>query len=451
MELRQTVRHIFNKAVDAVSPEKMIEKCIQITEGIMTVKGVNQMKSFNLSQYENIYLVGAGKASGKMAIGLQNVAESYVTKGFVSVKSKIASDLQNIKMIQAGHPVPDTNSIRAGKEILELCKNAGKQDLVISLISGGGSALLEYPLCSRDFRINLQDIQDTTKLLLDSGASITEVNTVRKHLSAVKGGRLAEAVYPAHCVTLILSDVVGDDLSFIASGLTVPDPTSFADTENVLTSYDILSLVPDSVKQIIMAGKKGHIPDTPKQGDSVFEHTDNILLGSNISALQAAAQEAKSMGFTTVVLSSRITGESREIAKYYAGIALDIGHRRSTFTPPICLIAGGETTVTIRGNGLGGRNQEMVLSFAHELKQKPEALNNGIFLSAGTDGNDGPTNSAGGICDKEVLKAISDKQVNSAEYLKNNDSYHFLEEVGGQFKPGATNTNVCDIQILIQK
>jgi hydroxypyruvate reductase len=322
------------------------------------------------------------------------------------------------------------------------------RDLVIVLVSGGGSSIL----CAPAQGLSLEDKIATTRLLLASGATINEVNCVRKHLSAVKGGRLAAAMAPASVLTLVLSDVVGDELDAIASGPTVPDPTSFADALAIAGRYGLLERLPPPVVtrlRVGAAGGRGAPSDTPKPGSPAFEHVRTLLVGTNRLALTAAEGEAKRRGYGTLVLSSRITGESREVALVYLGIGKDIAASGFPLAAPACVIAGGETTVTLRGRGKGGRNQEMALAFIAALGRSPEHGERIVFLSGGTDGNDGPTDAAGAIVDLSTFENARVAGIDPDTALASNDSYSFFSSAGGLVKTGPTNTNVCDIQVLL--
>jgi hydroxypyruvate reductase len=453
---------------------------------------------FDLDKAARVFVLGAGKATAPMARAVEELLGERIHEGVIAVKYGHTDRLSRIEVIEAGHPVPDENSERAAARLLETADRAGPDDLVITLVSGGGSALLAAPLDTGGSALSLREIQLTTDALLRSGAAIDEMNCVRKHLSAIKGGRLAARISPARQVTLILSDVVGDRLDSIASGLTAPDPTTYAQALAILERYGITGSVPRTVIQVFRAGIRGRIPDTPKPGDKLFGRVDTIVLGSNITALRAAEQQARDLGFETITLSSRITGEASQIARFYAGIAKDQRARRLLTSAPVCVLGGGETTVTVRGTGKGGRNQELALAFLieflNDLPQGPLAAGSqhgppdhgehdglpspgehhgphspdppdpeehhgpaasgpqaetlaGIgFLSAATDGGDGPTDAAGAFVTR--ISGSSGLEV-ALESFRNNDSYTFFSENGGLLKTGPTNTNVCDLHLLI--
>ena len=320
---------------------------------------------------------------------------------------------------------------------------------MINLISGGGSSLLELPYKDEETELTLSDIQLITKELLASGASIEEINCIRKHLSLIKGGRLAALVFPAKCITLILSDVIGDRLDSIASGLTVPDTTTYKDVLGIIGSYKLMKKLPEAVLNVIKRGAKGLIKDTPKSNDNSFSIISNILIGNNISALKAAEVEAKKLGYNVHILTSQLSGEAKEVAKIFTAITKDIKTGKIKEDLPLCILSGGETTVTLKGEGKGGRNQEMVLSFLNEMYSCPDLADRVVFFSGGTDGNDGPTDAAGAIFTIDVLNRCIKNDLNPGHYLKNNDSYNFFKQTDGLVITGPTNTNVCDIQILL--
>lgn len=440
---------VFKAAVRRVDPEAMIENAVK-AEGKELVVGTGLEEArYDLSRFDRIFATGMGKASARMARGLEKALGERLSGGLVAVKEGHGAELGRIGLIEAGHPVPDSRSIAAATAILGLGAALGteltERDLVVVLVSGGGSAIL----CAPAPGLGLEDKAATTKLLLASGATINEVNCLRKHLSAVKGGRLAAALAPATVLTLVLSDVVGDDLDAIASGPTVPDPTSYADALAIARRYGIEGKLPPAVRARLEAGVSGKLADTPKPGDPLFARTRTILVGTNRLALDAARSEAEARGYGSLVLSSRITGEAREAALFYLGIGKDIAASDFPLKKPACLIAGGETTVTLRGGGKGGRNQEMALAFLAAMRRSPRDTEGLFFLSAGTDGNDGPTDAAGAFATPSILDAARDSGLDPEAFLADNNSYEFFARTGGLVVTGPTNTNVCDLQVLI--
>lgn len=451
--IRAHLGEIFRSALERVDPYRMIKERVLIQGGELLIRSDREELKWDLSRYHRILVLGAGKATAKMALAVEEILGSRITEGVIAVKPGHTESLRRIRMIEAGHPVPDAGSVIAGKTVAELARKADKDTLVINLISGGGSALLSYPYAWEDSEgshaLSLEDKQKTTKALLACGATIQEINCIRKHLSGIKGGRLAQLLSPSESINLILSDVVGDRLDSIASGLTAPDGTTFGEAVALVEKYGIAPRLPSLAWQVLQLGAEGKLPETPKKGDPVFEKVHNILIGSNYGALLAAERKANELGYHTVVVSSEIIGEAREIAKVYIGIGRDVKRRELLVQRPACIIAGGETTVTLLGEGKGGRNQEMALSFLAEIESNPEGSEGIWFLAASTDGNDGPTDAAGAFADPEVLAAGRNEGLTVQDYLKRNDSYHYFDRIGFLLKTGPTNTNVCDVQILL--
>ncbi|NOK79056.1 MAG: glycerate kinase [Chloroflexi bacterium AL-N5] len=381
-----------------------------------------------------LLVVGAGKAAAAMA---QAVEEHYSQRleGLVITRYGHELPTKQIRVVQAAHPVPDESGVRATREILELCSSLSADDLLLCLISGGGSALLSAP-----DGVSYEQKAALTQALLKSGADIIEMNTVRKHLSQVKGGGLAARAQPAQVVSLILSDVVGDDLSSIASGPTSPDPSSFQEALEILERYEIDA---PEARRHLQSGAAGDLPETPKPGDPLFAQVENYLVASNQQSLQAAASYLEQRGIRAHILSSSITGEAREIAKMHAAIALQIKHYQQPFAPPCALISGGETTVTVRGKGRGGRNSEFALALALELAGTP-----GIYaLAADTDGIDGTEDNAGAIITPSIFEAASLHK--ARQHLQNNDSYSFFQSVNALLMTGPTTTNVNDFRLIL--
>jgi len=397
--------------------------------------------ALDVGQFRRIFVIGAGKASAAMARAVEQVLPTEISDGVVSVKYEHTAALKNIRQVEAGHPVPDANSEEAARSILELAQQANKSDLVLCLISGGGSALLPLPAPG----ISLEDKQEMSRMLLACGATIHEINTLRKHTSAIKGGRLAEAVYPATLVSLILSDVIGDDLDVIASGPTVPDTSTFQEAQVIVDKYGLDETLPGPVLEHLKAGRNGRLPETPKTGNRAFERTMNLIIGSNIQAVRAAEEEARKRGYHCLILSSLIEGETRWAARFHGAIAREILHSGHPIPKPACLISGGETTVTLKGDGIGGRNLEFALAAAIDIAGHPDI----VILSGGTDGTDGPTPAAGAIVDHNTLNAAAAADLDAQEYLDQNNSYPFFDRLGGLLITGPTDTNVMDLRIVL--
>jgi len=436
---------IFKAGLKSVDPNLIIANKVGLAGDTLSVTHGENAHTFDLSKFKKIHIIGAGKATARMAMAVETLLGDRITDGVISVKYGHCEPLSRIRIIEAAHPVPDDNSRKAAEEILGLCRKLTEQDLVISLISGGGSALLSLPVQE----ITDPDKREATQMLLACGADICEINCVRKHLSAIKGGRLVQALSPATSINLILSDVIGDRLDAIASGLTAHDNTSFQDAVDILDRYELTDKVPKRARDYLLKGASDPALETPKQGSPVFANNHNFIIGSNILAVREAATRAKALGFNTVVLSSQVMGEARVMAANYGGLCMDIKRGGLLAQPPACIIAGGETTVTLKGSGKGGRNQEMALAFLKYLHENKTAMAGVYFLSAATDGNDGPTDAAGGFACLDLLDPSANAGEKIDDALKENDAYHYLTDHGLIFATGPTNTNVCDLQIMI--
>ena len=421
-QLRRHARSIFQAALAAADPAGAVARHLQ---------------RLNVSRYRHIYVIGAGKAGASMAQAAERVLGRGVATGLLNVKYGHVAPLRRIELNECGHPMPDARGVAGAERIAQIAAAAGKDDLVLCLISGGGSALLPLPAEG----ITLEEKQATTRLLLACGANIHEINAIRKHISRIKGGQLARLAAPATVESLLLSDVIGDDLDVIGSGPTAPDASTYARVGGILDKYGIRSQVPAAVRARIEAGERGELAETPKPGDPVFRRVRNTVVGGNRLALAAAARRARALGFRTLVLSSEIEGETREIARMHAAIAREIVHAGQPVKPPACIITGGETTVTLKGEGLGGRNQEFVLAAAIDIA----GLDRTVIFSAGTDGTDGPTDAAGAIADGQTVT----RHPKARRYLDANDSYHYFEALGDLVMTGPTNTNVADVRLIL--
>lgn len=440
--MRKAAESIFFKAVSAVNPYEALKKNVHLQGNILKVRAPTGSEiSFDVSQFHRIFLIGTGKASASMAQAIEDILQSHLTSGIITTKYGHGLPLKKTEVIEAGHPLPDQKGFEGAKRIQSLLKESGEKDLVIFLISGGGSALLPLPAEG----ISLEEKQKTTQLLLDCGADIIEMNTIRKHISHIKGGWLARWAYPSTMLTFILSDVVGDPLDSIASGPTVPDTSTFKEAWGILEKYDLISRIPSSVRNHLSAGREGKLDETPKPGDGVFKRVHNILIGSNIIALQAAEAEAASLGFHTLILSSSIVGETREAARFHGALAKEVFSSGHPIPKPACIISGGETTVTIKGKGKGGRNQEFVLAGAFEII----GLEKTVLLSGGTDGTDGPTDAAGAIADHTTIQRAKAMGLDAKAHLNNNDAYPFFQKLGDLLMTGPTQTNVMDVRIIL--
>jgi len=437
--LRKDAREIFNSGLLSADPAIAIKRGLTLSQNWLTVGDT----PYDLAEFEEILVIGAGKACAAMAKELEAILGSRITRGSIIVKYDHTADLKTIKLIEAGHPIPDENGVKGAATLFEMARTAHEKTLVFCLISGGGSALSPLP-CDG---ISLSEKQATTKVLLACGARIHEINTMRKHLSLIKGGGLAKAAFPATIVSLILSDVVGDDLDTIASGLTVPDTGTFEACKEIIASYDIASKLPRNVLNHINQGCAGKIPETPKPGDPCFKRVKNLIIGNNFNALVKAKEKAQSLGYNTLILSSLIEGETTQIAKMHAAMAREIAKTGNPIPLPACIISGGETIVTMDHHGLGGRNQEFVLASAIEIAGQ----DNIVVLSVGTDGTDGPTDAAGAIADGNTLENARSLGISAKKYLTAHDSYHFFEQLDDLVITGPTNTNVMDLRLFLIK
>lgn len=435
--IRDDAISIFQAGLKAVDAANAVRKHARLQNDILTVGD----KSYDLGRYDGVYIIGAGKAAAEMARPLEEILGDRLRSGVINVKYGHARPLLRIEVNEAGHPVPDEAGLRGTEKIKETLRRTGDKDLVIFLLSGGGSALLPSPAPG----LALDDKQRLTQLLLESGANIQEINTIRKHISAVKGGQLARLAFPSTLISLILSDVIGDRVDSIASGPTVPDGTTFSACLQILEKYGLTRKIPPAVLDHLRKGARGEVEETPKAGDPAFARTQNVIVGSNIQALLAAQEKAESLGYNCLILSSCVEGETREIARMHAALAREILASGHPARRPACLISGGETTVTIHGRGLGGRNQEFALAAAITL----DGLADIVVLSGGTDGTDGPTDAAGAIADGTTVGRARKLGLEAADYLRENDSYHFFERLGDLLMTGPTLTNVMDLRLVL--
>ncbi len=436
MNIRSIAEQIFLAGVESVLPDKLISTKICSDDNCLKIDQL----SFPLDAIENIYVIGAGKASAMMGEAVEKILTGRITKGFIVVKYGYLRRLKYIRVMEAGHPVPDENGLIATEEILKIAEIASHNDLVICLLSGGGSALLSDIAegCSLEDMIKLND------LLINSGASISEINAVRKHLSVVKGGQLTRAFYPATLVNLILSDVPGDPLDVIASGPTVPDPTTFKQALTVFSSSGLTEKVPGGILKYLKEGADGKRNETPKPGDRIFDKTFNILLGSNTNALEAARCKALEFNINAVIIDDKLQGDTSSVAEYIVNIALKFKSDEDEIKP-VCLLFGGETTVKMTGKGSGGRNQHLALITAQLLQHKPGIT----ILAAGTDGNDGPTDAAGAVVDSGTISEALSKNIDPDKHIAEFNSYHFFKKAGGHIITGPTMTNVMDLIVVI--
>jgi len=437
-KLLEDAKSIFFAGLDAVEPSRAVRKFLKRKGDILKIGE----KVYDLKKIKRVFVVGVGKAGYPMAKAVEEVLQDRIFDGYVVVKYGYGGKLDKIKVLESSHPIPDEAGVRAAEKIISLLKKTEENDLVVCLISGGGSAILPSPVEG----ITLEEKQEVTKLLLECGASIEEINAIRKHLSKIKGGQLAKLAYPSYLHTLILSDVVGDRLDTIASGPTVPDSTTFKDCWQIIKKYDLEKRLPSAVLNRFKEGLEGKVEETPKRGDPFFSKVVNLIVGSNILALKASKEKAENLGYTTLILSSFIEGETKDVAKVHVAIAKEILSSKNPVPPPACILSGGETTVKVKGKGKGGRCQEFCLASCIDLK---DVKGDVFILSAGTDGTDGPTDAAGAFCSPDTFLKAREKNINPYFFLDNNDSYNFFKKMGGLFITGPTNTNVMDLRIIL--
>ena len=441
MTHRAAALTIFRAALDAADPRKAVQRALQRTGNRLRV----QSREYDLARVKNVFVIGFGKASATMAQAVEEILGDKITRGWVTVKyghtAPLATD--KIHLHEAGHPLLDQCGLDGTQRILEILDSATENDLIVCLISGGGSALLELPIAG----VSLADLRATTDALLRCGATINEINALRKHISQVKGGQLARRAAKSHVIALVLSDVIGSPLDTIASGPTAPDSTTFADALGVIEQYGLREQIPAHIVAHIARGTRGAIPDTPKEGDPIFVRVQNVVMADNAIACDAAVQAARQLGYSPLLLSSFVQGEAREFAKILAAIAKEINASGRPIAKPACVVCGGETTVTIRGKGKGGRNQEIALAAAIEIARMRDI----VVLSGGTDGTDGPNDAAGAIADGETVARASTIGMDARAYLANNDSYNFFQPLGDLLITRPTGTNVNAVTVVLME
>jgi len=419
------IQQILNACIDAVEPGNAIRRFMHREKNLLFI----DHQKYDLNEFDNVTVLGLGKATEAMSLALLDVLGSYPNRGLLIPKQTFAFPASGFTVSPGGHPVPTEASLHAGNAALNLASSLTERDLLICLISGGGSALMTSP----QYGLNLADLQTLTKLLLACGARVDEINTLRRHLDRAKGGGIAKSVNRARIASLILSDVVGNPLEAIASGPTAPDPSTREDALNILEKYDLLDKVPVEILGVLETA-----PETPKPNDPLFERVQNVLVGSNSLAAQAGLEMAKSLGFHTHFLGDTWQGEARDVAKELCG------HFNLNYERPFCIIAGGETTVTLHGHGKGGRNQELALAAAIEMN----GLQNSMLITLATDGEDGPTDAAGAVVTGESHQRGERLGVDAQAFLSQNDAYSYFKVLDDFLQPGPTGTNVNDLTFL---
>lgn len=434
--VRGIFSRLFKAALGAGDPYGAMLRSIRLQKGVLLAGPYR----YRLSRYRRIVAIGAGKASARMAQALEHVLGTFLQSGLVVVKYGHGAATKTIQILEAGHPVPDQEGLLAGRRLLDLVTALTDEDLLIVLLSGGASSLLPAPVNG----LTLEDKQQTTQLLLRSGATIQEMNTVRKHLSSLKGGQLA-ATTKAQVLTFLLSDVIGDDIGTIGSGPTAPDDTTFGDAWAIVQDYHLDRTIPQSVRRHLLRGVQGRISETPTSKSVVFKRVRHHIIGGNSAAVDAVSGAAITSGLQPMVLSSTLTGEAREVAKVFGSMAREIAYRARPLRRPCCLLAGGELTVAVTGKGRGGRAQEFALAAAGEIA----GLKNVWIAGFATDGSDGPTDVAGAVVSGNTMACAQQKGLDVARALRQNDAYPFFQKAGGHISTGPTGTNVNDLYLLL--
>jgi glycerate 2-kinase len=435
--LRMDAREIFTAGVQSADPAAAVRRALDLREGRLRV----EERSYALDSIRNLFIAGCGKAAAPMAFAAQEILGARITGGLVIVKYGHKRPLEKIEIVEAGHPIPDIAGVQGARRLIDLARRCRREDLLLFLLSGGASALFACPANG----LSLEDKQQATDALLKSGATIHEINAVRKHISQVKGGRLAQLTAPARLIGLMLSDVVDDAPETIGSGPTAPDRTTYADCLQVIHRYDLSRRMPPAILDYLSRGARQEIAETPKRFDRIFENVQNVIVGNNRLALAAARARAEALGYRAWMSTEPMQGESRVAAKRHAALVKDVIRTGEPVLRPACLLSGGETTVTVVGSGQGGRNQEFALAAAMEI----ENLDGVVILSGGTDGTDGPTEAAGGIVDGATIRRGKGKQLDAEKFLARNDSYNFLHASDDLLITGPTLTNVMDLQITL--
>jgi glycerate 2-kinase len=435
------VKRILAAALEAVDPGAAVHRSL-VRKGSLLIIGE---RHYRLDEIDRLKVIGFGKAAAVMGqaaaqiIGDRLLAGLLITKDGHAVPAEGGFD-PRLEIIEAGHPVPDARSVAASQKLDAFLAASSPRDLILCLVSGGGSALLTAPAPE----LHLDDLQALTELLLACGASIFEINTLRKHLETLKGGGLARRVYPAALAVLVLSDVIGDPLDVIASGPTVPDPTTFGDALAVLERYQITARAPVRILQRLQQGENGALPDTPKPDDPLFSGVYHQIIGSNRQAAQAALHQTGQEGLDARLLTTFLQGEASQAGRFLASLGRQLAAGGGLVSRPGMLVAGGETTVTLTGDGLGGRNQELALGAVHDLA----GLKDILLVSLATDGGDGPTDAAGAVVTGSTLARARSLAMDPDDFLRRNNAYPFFKALGDLIQTGPTQTNVNDLAFL---
>ncbi|MHB8093578.1 MAG: glycerate kinase type-2 family protein [Candidatus Aminicenantales bacterium] len=436
--LYRIAMEISRAGLDAADAGKLVRAALERKDGRLLVRS----ESFDLDSWDNVYLVSIGKAARPMAEGLLAVLGDRVAGGIITCPPSENPAPGKLLCVPSGHPLPDGESLRAADEALRLARKASRKDVIFFLVSGGGSA----KFCLPAEGISLEEKRSVTDALLKSGADIHQINTVRKHISGIKGGRFAAAAFPATVLSLVVSDVIGNDLETIASGPAHWDPTTFAEARNILVDFGLWETAPPFVRGVLESGRAGEISETLKEGDPIFARVRTFIIGDNLSALDAARERAEKLGFKAEILTSSDRGEAAEAAKNYAEMLRSKGGSTEGRAVPRCFLAGGELTVTVRGKGRGGRNMEFVLASMIAMSGFPS---NWLILSLGTDGRDGPTDAAGAWADPGLPRDAARLGLDPRMFLADNDSYTFFDRTGRLIRTRPTETNVMDLRIFL--
>ncbi len=435
--MKEKFIRIFKESLKSVYPENLFRENIKLEKDVLKIQNI----VLNLNDYKAIKVISVGKAAYPMTEALYKIIGDRIEKGISVNLKKIENPLKNIEIVYGSHPYPDEKSLNAGKSVVAFTKYIDENDLVFFLISGGASALMTLPVKE----ISLEEMRVATKTVMNAGANIKELNTIRKHLSSLKGGKLGKLIYPATLITIAISDVQDDDPEDIGSGPTVPDPTTFEDCLRIIDKYSLKEKIPERVFSYLEKGAEGKYEETEKPDSEVFKKSHTIILGNTFYALKRAENLFQKEGFRTMLLTSNDSGEAKEVAKLYSAILKEIKNSNNPVSPPVVVLTGGELTVNVRGSGKGGRNTELILAMLIELQNFRGEF---IILSGGTDGIDGPTDAAGAIVDNSAYDVIKHEDLNPQDYLNNNDSYTFFEKINSLIKTGPTNTNVRDIRFF---
>ena len=442
LDLRQEVLEVLQAALVGADPYRAVRNHLEVQNGSLKIGE----ESIELATLENIFVIGAGKAAAPMAQAVEDVVEGRLGDGVVAVKDGYTAPTSSVAVGEAAHPVPDQRSIKAARAISHIADVAQEDDLVVSLISGGGSSVVELPAGD----LSLEEIRSATATLLASGVSIDAFNAIRKHFSAVKGGRLAQLIAPARQATIVVSDVVGNRLDAIASGPTVPDPTSFADALEVVEQANLAERLPAAVVDHLERGRDGEFEETPGAEDPALERSFVEIVADRNDAIDAASKAAVGAGYNPHVVSTDVEGEARDVGRDIARQVLEILDRGEPVPAPACLLFSGETTVTVRGHGQGGRNQELALSAAVALDEAVTSIDRPVAIGAfATDGTDGPTRSAGAIVGVDTVERGRQAGMDARLELRNNNSFHFLDAAGDLIFTGPTCNNVNDLVCVL--